>query len=249
MGMSLNEGRNFSPAFPADTMTNGAGKSLDQTLGSIILNELAVKELAIAKPVIGQKIVWSQDRDTTYYLNLVGVVKDFHFTSLRSEIKPFAFVNSPRRQWYFTVKLATDDVSSTLTQIEKEWQSFVPDRPIQYSFLDETFAKLYDAERRFQAVFTILVGLGIFIACMGLFALSAFTAEQRTKEIGIRKVLGASVGSIVALLSKDFLALVLIAILIASPAGGPAGGGHCASDGKFSVDQSSINESGEDLTQ
>ncbi|MVM33910.1 FtsX-like permease family protein [Spirosoma sp. HMF4905] len=217
MGMQIKEGRNFSAAFPADTLTNGAGKTLDQTIGSTILNERAVKELGVAKPLIGQKIVWGRDGDTTYYLNLVGVVKDFHFTSLRSEIKPFAFVNSPRRQLYFTVKLATDKVSTTLAQLENQWQTFVPDRPIQYSFLDETFAKLYMAERRFQAVFTILVGLGIFIACMGLFALSAFTAEQRTKEIGIRKVLGASVGSIVTLLAQDFLKLVLIAVLLASP--------------------------------
>jgi putative ABC transport system permease protein len=217
MGMRLKEGRSFSPAFPADTLVEGGGKSLDQTIGSIILNERAVKELGVPKPVIGQKIIWGQDQDTSYYLNLIGVVKDFHFTSLRSEIKPFAFINTPQRQSYFVVKLSADQVSTTLAQIENTWRAFVPERPIQYSFLDETFAQQYEAETRFQRVFIILVGLSIVIACLGLFALSAFMAEQRFKEIGVRKVLGASVANIVVLLSKDFLQLVLLSVVIASP--------------------------------
>jgi putative ABC transport system permease protein len=217
MGMRLKEGRTFSPFFPADTLGDGVGRLLDQTVGSIILNERAVKELGIPKPVLGQQIVWGQNQDTTYYLNVIGVVEDFHFTSLRSEIKPFAFINDPRQQSNFTVKLSADQVGPALAQIEKTWQTFVPDRPIQYSFLDETFARQYAAETRFQRVFILLVGLSIFIACLGLFALSAFMAEQRFKEIGVRKVLGASATSIVAMLTKDFLRLVLLAVVIASP--------------------------------
>jgi putative ABC transport system permease protein len=126
-----------------------------------------------------------------YYVKVIGVVKDFHFTSLRNEIKPFAFINNPRRQWYFTIKLSTDNIKSSLTQLENTWKKFSAERPFEYSFLDETYAKLYQSERRFQKVFISLVILGIIIACLGLLGLATFAAQQRIKEIGIRKVLGA----------------------------------------------------------
>ncbi|MBC7892157.1 MAG: ABC transporter permease, partial [Sphingobacteriaceae bacterium] len=216
MGMEIGEGRGFSEQFSADTMGNGTGKILDQTIGSVVLNERAVKDLSVPAPAIGQQVVWGQDGDTTYYLKVVGVVKDFHFTSFRSDIKPFAFVKNPNREWNLTVKLSTANLTATLSRLQTEWNALVPDRPFQYSFLDDTFDKLYQSEQRFQGVFIVLVALGILIACLGLFALSAFAAEQRTKEIGVRKVLGASVAGIVTLLSKDFLKLVLIAIVIAS---------------------------------
>jgi putative ABC transport system permease protein len=217
LGIQLKEGRGFSPDFPADTMTNESNRQLEEDIGSIVLNEKAVKDLGVPSPAIGQRIEWGRDGDTIYYVRLIGVTKDFHFASFRNEIKPFAFVAVPARVNNLTVKLSGQNVSSTMQQIENKWKQFSPDRPFQYFFLDETFAQLYKAEANFQKVFVVLVALSIIIACLGLFGLAAFTAEQRTKEIGIRKVLGASVAGITTMLSKDFLKLVIVSILIATP--------------------------------
>jgi putative ABC transport system permease protein len=183
----------------------------------VVLNEKALKDLGVPDPAVGKEIYWGNDGDTMYYVKVIGVVKDFHFTSLRNEIKPFAFINNPRRQWYFTIKLSTDNIKSSLTQLENTWKKFSAERPFEYSFLDETYAKLYQSESRFQKVFISLVILGIIIACLGLLGLATFAAQQRVKEIGIRKVLGATVGNLVGLLTKDFLKLVFIALVLAIP--------------------------------
>jgi len=217
-GIDVKEGRGFSRQFQGDTLNNGQVGALERESGGIILNETAVKQLGVPSPVIGQKIVWGEDEDTTYNLNIVGVVKDFHFTSLRNEIKPFAFVMEPERESLFTLKLQGTDLTNTIGSIEKKWNQFSPDRPFQYSFLDETFGRLYQSEVRFKKVFIYITTLAMIIACLGLFGLAAFVTEQRTKEIGIRKVLGASVRGLVSLLSKDFLKLVAIAIVLAVPA-------------------------------
>ena len=193
------------------------GGPLEQTIGSIILNETAVKDLGVTAPAVGKQILWDSDADTMYYVTIVGVAKDFHFTSLRNEIKPFAFVNNSNRAANFTIKLSTDNVQSSLAQIENTWKKFLAERAFEYYFLDETYAKLYQSEERFQKVFISLVILGIIIACLGLLGLATFSAQQRVKEIGVRKVLGASVPHVVALLSKDFLKLVLIALVLAVP--------------------------------
>jgi putative ABC transport system permease protein len=220
MDIKMKEGRRFSTNFQADSVTNGIpGGPLEQTFGSIILNEAAVKELAISSPVIGKQILWSRDADTSYYLNIVGVAKDFHFTSLRNTIKPFGFMVNPRANGTMIVKLSGNNIPATLSSIQQKWKTFSPDRPMQYTFLDETFSKLYQSETRFQNVFVSLVVLGIVIACLGLLGLATFAAQQRVKEIGIRKVLGASVAGVVGLLSKDFLKLVLISFMIALPVG------------------------------
>jgi putative ABC transport system permease protein len=152
-----------------------------------------------------------------YYVTVVGVTKDFHFTSFKNEIKPFAFFNNPTRADNFTIKLSTDNIQGTLAQLENKWKQFSLDRPFEYTFLDETYSKLYQSENKFQKVFISLVILGIIIACLGLLGLATFAAQQRVKEIGIRKVLGASVASVVGLLSKDFLKLVFIALILAVP--------------------------------
>ena len=218
LGIEMKEGRSFSSQFPADTLSNGIpGGPLEQTVGGIILNETAVKDLQITAPVVGKQILWGNDADTMYYVTIVGVAKDFHFTSLRNEIKPFAFVNNPRRADNFTIKLSTDKVQTSLAKIENVWKKFMADRNFEYTFLDETYTKLYQSEERFQKVFISLVILGIIIACLGLLGLATFAAQQRVKEIGIRKVLGASVFNVVTLLSKDFLMLVIIALILAVP--------------------------------
>lgn len=216
-GIGLQEGRGFSADFPADTINRVSNKKLDEDIGSVVLNEKAVKDLGVPSPLIGQRILWGTDGDTSYYLKLIGVARDFHFASFKNEIKPFAFIVNPRRVANLTIKLSTRNLSSVMEQVKNTWKAFAPGRPLQYSFLDETFARLYQSETNFQKVFIVLVVLSILIACLGLFGLSAFTAEQRTKEIGIRKVLGASAAGIAAMLSKDFLKLVVVAIVIATP--------------------------------
>jgi putative ABC transport system permease protein len=161
--------------------------------------------------------VWGTDADTTYYVSVVGVVKDFHFTSLRNEIKPFAFVKNLRRVNSLAVKLDANNTHAVLEQMRSKWQSTFSDRPFDYYFLDESIDKLYSSEKNFKDLFFYFTIIALIIACLGLFALAAFTAQQRTKEIGIRKVLGASVANVIAMLSKDFLKLVCIASLIAFP--------------------------------
>ncbi|MBA2561676.1 MAG: ABC transporter permease [Chitinophagaceae bacterium] len=218
LGINLKEGRGFSGQYPADTLNNGiAAGPLNQVIGSIIINEKAVKDLGVPTPSIGQQLVWGRDADTTYYVNIVGVVKDFHFTSLRNEIKPFAFVKSNNRVNSLAVKIDAGDSHTTLAQMQNKWQSMFADRPLDYYFLDESIDKLYRSEKNFKDLFFYFTIIALIIACLGLFALAAFTAEQRKKEIGIRKVLGASIGNVVTMLSKDFLKLVGIAAIIAFP--------------------------------
>ena len=153
---------------------------------------------------------------------IVGVAKDFHFQSLRDEITPLVIfskeifgpqANSQR----MAIKIKPGEFQSAIGKIERMWKEFAPERPIHYEFLDDNLKTGYSDEQRSSKMFTIFSGLAIIIACVGLFGLSAFTASQRTKEIGIRKVLGASVSGVVMLLTREFTKLVLIAFLVAVP--------------------------------
>ncbi|MEJ7830873.1 MAG: FtsX-like permease family protein, partial [Segetibacter sp.] len=217
MGMTLKEGRGFSSQYPTDTLTNGTGTTLEQIIGSVIINEKAVKDLSVPTPSVGQLLVYSTDADTTYFVKVAGVVKDFHFTSVRNDIRPFAFLMNNRRMNSLAVKVDSKDLNETLAQMQSKWQSMFPDKPFDYYFLDESINKLYKADQNFKSLFSYFTIIALIIACLGLFGLAAFTAEQRTKEIGIRKVLGATVTNIVAMLSKDFLKLVIVASVIAFP--------------------------------
>jgi putative ABC transport system permease protein len=212
LGIQLKEGRSFSAKFPTDIKHNPPDNQTNQMIGSVILNETAVKELGIKEPAVGKNIFWGQN-----YLRVAGVVKDFHFTSYHDKIKPFAFLDWPLRWGNFTIKLSSDNMKVTLAELQKTWNKFSPERPFDYFFLDDTYARLYQSEIHFEQVFTSLVILAILIACLGLFGLATFVAHQRVKEIGIRKVLGASVFSITKLLSLDFIKLVGISIIIATP--------------------------------
>ena len=147
---------------------------------------------------------------------VIGVVEDFNFESMRGNIDPLVlhFGLSPSMM---SVKFSGADVQNTIADVSALWKKFSPDQPIRYTFLDEQFANMYADVQRTGSIFTSFAVLAIIIACLGLFALSAFMAEQRSKEIGIRKVLGASVQGITAMLSMDFVKLVLLAIVIASP--------------------------------
>ncbi|MEQ8424016.1 MAG: FtsX-like permease family protein, partial [Cyclobacteriaceae bacterium] len=146
---------------------------------------------------------------------LIGVVKDFHFESLHQEIIPMVF--HPGRFNAISVKIAGNNIQDGLQQIEKVWKEFLPNRPFEYQFLDQQYQQLYESEQRQSQLFTIFSGLAIFIACLGLFGLATFNTLQRVKEIGIRKVLGASVPTILGLLSKEIVILIVVANLIAWP--------------------------------
>jgi putative ABC transport system permease protein len=201
-GVQMAAGRNFSKEFPTDT-TN------------YIINEAAVQALGWKTP---QNAL---DKDLAYggiKGKVIGVVKDFHFESLHQKIIPLLF-QLPGQGFYnrLSVKIDGRNVQSAISTIQTTWQKYLPETPFDFTFLDAKFNQLYQSEQEQGRLFTIFSCIAIFIACLGLFGLSAFTITQRVKEIGVRKVLGASIPQIVTELSKDFMKLVLIAALIAFP--------------------------------
>jgi putative ABC transport system permease protein len=148
---------------------------------------------------------------------IIGVVKDFHFKSLHQEIKPCALYIYPQSFTHLSVRIRSNNISHTLQFLQNKWQELIPSQTFEYSFLDEDFDNLYRAEMRLEKIFLIVASLAIFVACIGLYGLSTFAAAQRTKEIGIRKVLGATNSKIVYLISQEYIKLVLIASIIAWP--------------------------------
>ncbi|MCU0346741.1 MAG: ABC transporter permease [Saprospiraceae bacterium] len=187
-----------------------AGSEAD--LNNVLLNETAVKFLKLPLPVVGQSFEFHGNKG-----QVIGVVKDFHFQSMRSEITPMVLFNYPPSNANLMVKTSEGKVAEALAAAEQAWHSFYPDLPFEYQFMDEAFDRLYRAEQQSAALFQVLAGLAVFISCLGLFGLAVFSTQQRVKEIGVRKVLGASVPSLVGLLSKDFLILVVVSLVIASP--------------------------------
>jgi putative ABC transport system permease protein len=203
-GMQMAAGRNFSRAFLTDT-------------ANYIINETAVQQLGwkTADNALGKDLSYGNVKG-----KVIGVVKDFHFESLHQKIIPLLFqLPAPQNSYYnnISVKIDGNNIQSALNSIEDTWHKYLPNVPFDYTFLDEKFQRLYESEQQQGSLFTIFSCLAIFIACLGLFGLSAFTISQRIKEIGVRKVLGASIPQIVIELSKDFLKLVLVAAVIALP--------------------------------
>lgn len=207
-GAKIVAGRNFTT-----TDYNPDGNKLH----SFVLNESAVKRLGFSSPAdaIGKQIQFGAG-DKAW--DIVGVVNDFHQKSLHYSIEPTILVPSYGTDNPICVKVDTKDLPATLAAVKAKYEAFFPNNFFDYYFLDEKFNKQYSDDLLFQEVFSLFSGFAICIACLGLLGLSLFATAQRTKEIGVRKVLGASVASIVALLSKDFIRLVVVAILIASPA-------------------------------
>ncbi len=198
--ISLKEGRNFSEDLASDSV-------------AMILNEAAVRQMGIDDPLN------TQVKRNNEWHQIIGVAEDFHFQSLRNEIAPM-FILLGRDPGYYNnldIRISGEDIPGTLAFLEETWQKFSPNNPFHYSFLDQDYEALYRTEMRLGQVFGIFTGLGIFVACLGLLALVAFMAEQRTKEIGIRKVMGASVRSIVLLLSRGYTKLIIIALVVAIP--------------------------------
>ncbi|MCB9511969.1 MAG: ABC transporter permease [Deferribacteres bacterium] len=201
MEMKLVQGRNFRPGSASDS--NDA----------VIINETAARELGW-QDAVGKEFVGSGEGET---VQVIGVVNDYHFFSLRSKIEPQLMYIGPNSYQYLLLKINPRNMSETLSFVESTWRKLVPGRPFEHGFLDENFDRSYRAEERTGRLFTAFSALAIFIACLGLFGLASFTVEQKSKEIGIRKVLGASVPGIVAQLSKDFAKWVIIASLLAFP--------------------------------
>lgn len=197
----LKEGRFFSKDFPSDS-------------SAIILNEAAVKEFGYTNPLQEELIYNDGDKPERY--KIIGVYKDFNFESLKLKVRPLA-IRLTKNANQLMVRYEGNS-KNAIASIEKLWKTQAPNEPFDYNFLDENFDELFRVEQRMGQVFSVFSGLAIFIACLGLFALAAFTAEQRTKEIGIRKALGASPIGLVVLLSREFTKLVLIAFVPAAVA-------------------------------
>ncbi|MEM9723636.1 MAG: FtsX-like permease family protein, partial [Bacteroidota bacterium] len=202
-------------------MELAAGRHLMGDMGteelSCILNETGVRKLEFASPqkAIGEKVELKNGNQLT----IVGVLKDFYQESPKSAIEPLLLVK-PWGQMipqYFSIKLQTQNLPETLQKLETKWVNFFPQTPFQYFFLDDHFNKQYEADRRFAQAFTLFSGLTIFVSCLGIFALIAFTVERKRKEIGIRRILGASVGRIILLLSSDLFRLIGLALIISLP--------------------------------
>lgn len=211
LGLELVAGRFFDPAaHPSDST-------------AVVLNERATALFGYADQPLGQKIYSPDGRlqgapkpeDFVEY-TVIGVVKDFHFASLRDNIGALS-MRLGESQGSISIRYNAAESENLIADLEKRWKTMAPDQPFSYQFLDDAFARMYSNEQRIGALAGVFAGLAVLVSCLGLFGLVAFTAEQRTKEIGIRKVLGAGMGSIIGLLSRDFLKLVLLAILLATP--------------------------------
>ncbi|MGH7455986.1 MAG: ABC transporter permease, partial [bacterium] len=186
---------------------------------AFILNEAAVKKLgwesAIDKKIKMESVAAGKPREG----RVIGVVKDFHLRSLHYEIEPLVLLVALEPYYLdnIVIRLGSGNISQTLASLGKQWLEIAPHRPFEYFFLDEQFDRLYRKEQKLAQIFNYFSAMAILVGCLGLFGLASFVAEQKTKEIGIRKVLGASVASIVLLLSKEFTKLVLVATVVASP--------------------------------
>jgi len=199
MQLQMAQGRWFEAGTPQDTH-------------NFVLNETAVALFNLRKPVLGQQMRFQRDTGT-----IVGVVKDFHFASLHEKIQPLIIRNRDYGRTLYFVRTLPGRTPQALAAARTLASHYAPSKPINYYFLDEQFDNLYKADKRVSTLILAFSAIAILISCLGLFALAAFTAQQRIKEIGIRKILGATVPNIIALLSRDFVRLVLLSIFIATP--------------------------------
>ncbi|MDB5251148.1 MAG: FtsX-like permease family protein [Flaviaesturariibacter sp.] len=211
IGLRLVAGRDFSRDLPTDTSE------------AFIINETAVKEFGFGSPekALGQRLNWHKwTQDTVNAIKkgrVIGVVQDFHYKSLHEKVAASVIHIYPQELYKVAVKLRSSETKKTIAYVGGLWNRFAPGYPLEYSFLDESYGKMYQSEEKLGSLLWVFTLMAVIVGCMGLFALAAFSAEQRTKEIGIRKVLGASVLTIMGLMSRSFVKLVLIAALVAFP--------------------------------
>ncbi|MDQ3552012.1 MAG: ABC transporter permease, partial [Bacteroidota bacterium] len=209
--LEMKEGRFFSPQFLTDSL-------------AVVLNEKAVSELGLTNPV-GAKLNNLDDNfnppgGPPHEFTVVGVVKDFHFQSMHQAISPLVIMNAAQFQNFLpltAIRTKGNNLQKTINDVEQTWKKFVKDEPFKFTFLDQTLENQYVAEQTTKRVFSAFSVLAIFIACIGLLGLVAYATQLRSREISIRKVLGASVSNVIKMLSVDFMKLVLIASLIAFP--------------------------------
>ncbi|MGH2648033.1 MAG: ABC transporter permease, partial [Ginsengibacter sp.] len=208
LGLKLSTGRNFDVTIASDTVT------------SVIINEAMMNDFGWTfKNAVGQRLKgYYDDENDAKIPTVIGVVKDFNYLGFNSKIEPQMFQQFSSYQPYkFFVRIQPGDPSKALATLQTTWKNIAPDYPLKYNFLDEDLDHFYKSEARWSNIVGWAGGISIFLACLGLLGLAALTAINRTKEISIRKVLGASLSAIIGLLSKDFLKLVLIAFIIATP--------------------------------
>ena len=205
IGAKIVEGRNFSDQYVADKDD------------AVILNQSAVKFLGLKNPVGTTVYLPGGKNGSTREAKVIGVVNDFHVSSLKEAIDPFFLYINPQRFFTVAVKISPQNVQQTIGYMEAEWAKIYPDKKLTYSFMDDDYKQLYSSEEKLSQLFIIFSMLAVFVACLGLFGLSVFTAEVKIKEIGVRKVLGATAANISLMLSKGFVKLVLTAGVIAAP--------------------------------
>ena len=211
MGVELVAGRDFSRSVTTDPAS------------AFIINETAVKQFGFGTPenAVGKTVMWTvwdaQQKDSLKVAKVIGVAKDFHYKSLYDKVEAAVLQIYPPANWKVAVKLRAAQIDRSVAHVESVWRQFAPEYPIEYNFLDESFAVMYKSEDKLKTLLWIFTALTIFVACLGLLGLAAYAAERRKKEIGIRKVLGSSVEGLILLLSKDFVRLVAIALVLAAP--------------------------------
>jgi putative ABC transport system permease protein len=199
MGMEIVQGRDFSRDMSTDATE------------AFLINEAAVRHLELMDP-LSTRFDWGEKKG-----KVIGVVRDFQFQSLKEEINPLVIHIWPKNTYVFAIRIRPTNIPATLSYIENKWKELDPAHPFEFSFMEESFDNIYRSEEKLSQIFSVFSMLAIFIAALGLFGLVLFMVEQRTKEIGIRKVLGASVGGIFILIAKEFAFLVLIANVVAWP--------------------------------
>jgi putative ABC transport system permease protein len=210
-GADFLAGRNFSREVTSDR-------------SNLIFNETAVRQLGFknAEEATQKTIIWHESDDDTHAKTIIGVIRDFNQESLHKEVGPMVFalkeyLNAPWAGEYYSLKINSNNYTAALSEIKATWEQAFPNSPFEYFFLDDYFNNQYLSEEKFARIFSLFAGLAIFIACLGLFGLASYMTLQRTKEIGIRKVLGASILNILTLLSKDFFLLIASASIITLP--------------------------------
>jgi putative ABC transport system permease protein len=205
--LKISKGRFHSEEYTTDTV-------------AVVINESAVKKFGFDDPLALRLIMPGKKPEEQVYMDIVGVVKDYHFQSLHNDIEPSALLLKPEEwDWggYLTIRISPDNIKNTISQIEEKWKEFTTNDPFQYFFLDKDYNNIYREERRTGKLSFGFALLAIFVACLGLFGLTSFAAEKKTKEIGIRKALGSSTGSIILLFINEILILVTISTLLAWP--------------------------------
>ena len=205
MGIGIADGRDFSKELVSDS-------------SAVLINQAAVNQFGYENPVGSMIYTYggSNDNPEVEGFRIIGVIEDFHYESLRSSISPLLF-RLGERSGVAMFKVQMDNIETTIDFLESKWDQFAPGQPFEYRFVNDEFNRLYAQEQQTGKILTVFAGIAIIIACLGLFGLAAFTAEQRTKEIGIRKTLGASITNIIKLLSMNFIKLVVVSFVIASP--------------------------------